>query len=58
MLHGFVIRTIDPGETVEADFELTPQVEGEKTLSAKFSSKELEDVDGFVTILVNPSNEI
>lgn len=54
----FAHRTVQPGETVEADFELIPKVEGEKTISAKFSSRELEDVDGFVTLNVNPSNEI
>jgi len=49
---------IEPGETGSVEFELTPTVEGEKTISAKFTSKELEDVDGFVTIDVNMSNEI
>ena len=42
----------------EGHFELTPRVSGEKTISAKFTSKELEDVDGFITVTVNPSNEI
>jgi hypothetical protein len=40
------------------DFELTPKVVGEKTISAKFNSKELEDVDGFVTIVINSGNEV
>lgn len=58
-LGSFVfLRTVQPGEMVEADFELTPKLEGEKTLSAKFGSRELDDVDGFVTVNVNPSNEI
>lgn len=51
-------RNVLPGESAQADFELTPRVEGEKTLSARFTSTELEDVDGYQTILVNPSNEI
>jgi len=49
---------VEPGEIVETDFEMKPKLEGEMTLSAKFISRELEDVDWFVTICENPSNEI
>lgn len=51
-------RSIKPGEIANSDFELLPHLDGDKTLSAKFYSSELNDVDGFVTVTVNPSNEI
>jgi transglutaminase 1 len=55
---NILYRTVEPDDIAEGHFELTPRVSGEKTISAKFTSKELEDVDGFVTVTVNPSNEI
>lgn len=55
---AFENRSIEPGETAEGSFTLTPRHEGEKTLTAKFTSRELEDVDGFVTLHVNLSNEL
>lgn len=41
------------GEEARATFELTPETYGEITLSAKFDSRELKDVDGFRTVRVS-----
>ncbi|KAG7204155.1 hypothetical protein KM043_001995 [Ampulex compressa] len=48
-------------ETVEADadaecaFSMIPKLEGRATIAAKFYSKELEDVDGFINFMVKPA---
>ncbi|CAG7674586.1 unnamed protein product [Allacma fusca] len=41
-------ETIKPGELASGKFELKPKLAGEKTITAKFNSRELQDVDGFV----------
>lgn len=51
-------RKVEPGESATADFQLVAQLDGEKTISAKFNSRELDDVDGFVKITIGLSNEI
>ena len=43
------------GEEARAIFDVTPDSSGEKTIAAKFESRELKDVDGFKTIRVSPS---
>ncbi|XP_035710698.1 annulin isoform X2 [Folsomia candida] len=53
-----VKEKVEPGESATADFQLVAQLDGEKTISAKFNSRELDDVDGFVKITIGLSNEI
>jgi transglutaminase 1 len=42
------------GETIEQKFTFTPPFAGRATLMAKFTSKELDDVDGFLAFEVEP----
>ena len=42
------------GEEARAIFDLVPDSSGEKTIAAKFESRELKDVDGVKTIRVSP----
>lgn len=39
----------------ECSFSMVPKFEGRATIAAKFYSKELEDVDGFVNFMVKPA---
>ncbi|XP_031846608.1 transglutaminase isoform X2 [Nomia melanderi] len=39
----------------ECSFSMVPKFEGRATIAAKFYSKELEDVDGFINFMVKPS---
>lgn len=45
---------IQPGERATCSFSMTPKLEGRSTIVAKFYSKELDDVDGFVNFMVKP----
>ncbi|XP_037075868.1 annulin-like isoform X2 [Pollicipes pollicipes] len=49
-----VNRTVGPFEPVRASTTIVPWSAGEHLLSAKFYSKQLSDVDGFLRILVKP----
>uniref|UniRef100_A0A0K8TAB6 protein-glutamine gamma-glutamyltransferase n=1 Tax=Lygus hesperus TaxID=30085 RepID=A0A0K8TAB6_LYGHE len=51
------IENIPANTKVSEEFILHPKVIGRHTLVAKFTSKELDDVDGFLTIHVDESNE-
>lgn len=42
-----------PGALATAQFKLTPPWAGRHQISAKFTSKELHDVDGFRSIMVS-----
>ncbi|KOX78769.1 Annulin [Melipona quadrifasciata] len=42
----------------ECSFSMTPKYEGRATIAAKFYSKELEDVDGFINFMVKPTNAV
>uniref|UniRef100_A0A1S4H0X3 protein-glutamine gamma-glutamyltransferase n=1 Tax=Anopheles gambiae TaxID=7165 RepID=A0A1S4H0X3_ANOGA len=48
---------IAPGEKVSNTFTMTPPYSGRLTLAAKFTSKELDDVDGFLAFLAHPRPE-
>jgi transglutaminase 1 len=37
---------------------MTPKFSGRSTIAAKFVSKELEDVDGFLNFMVEPKKEV
>ena len=45
-------RPVPPGETATGFILLTPKSAGEKRITAKFKSYELNDVDGFKNIRV------
>ncbi|XP_017792163.1 PREDICTED: annulin isoform X1 [Habropoda laboriosa] len=42
----------------ECSFSMVPKFEGRATIVAKFYSKELEDVDGFVNFMVKPAKVV
>ncbi|XP_050670061.1 annulin isoform X2 [Leptidea sinapis] len=45
-------NNVQPGEFATAEFKLTPPWAGKHQISAKFTSKEMHDVDGFLSFLV------
>lgn len=51
-------RNIAPGGEATATFKMTPKFSGRSTIAAKFVSKELEDVDGFLNFMVEPKKEV
>lgn len=48
----FLFQNIAPGALATAEFRLTPPWAGRHQISAKFNSKELKDVDGFLSFKV------
>lgn len=50
----YSFQSIPPGELAKAEFKLTPPWAGRHQISAKFSSKEMRDVDGFLSLMVLP----
>ncbi|XP_022249456.1 annulin-like [Limulus polyphemus] len=46
-----------PEAETQVSCKLTPKTSGEKTIVAKFQSRELEDVDGFKVIHVRPKTD-
>ncbi|XP_068902625.1 annulin isoform X2 [Tenebrio molitor] len=52
-----VKNNVPPGETAKGQFKFTPPRTGRHTIAAKFVSKEIDDVDGFLVIMVEPSKE-
>lgn len=51
-------QNIPSGSEATATFKLTPKFSGRSTIAAKFVSKELEDVDGFLNFMVEPKKEV
>ncbi|XP_047544749.1 annulin-like isoform X1 [Vanessa atalanta] len=47
-------ENVAPGALASVQFKLTPPWAGRHQISAKFSSKELHDVDGFLSLMVSP----
>lgn len=45
---------IQPKEEAKITFKLKPPTEGRQTIVAKFTSNELDDVDGFLNFMVSP----
>lgn len=45
------------GETIETNFTFTPPFAGRGSLVAKFYSKDLDDVDGFLAFEIQPRAE-
>lgn len=52
-----VQKTVPSGETAKGQFKFTPPRTGRHTIAAKFVSKEIDDVDGFLVIMVEPNRE-
>ncbi|XP_053985887.1 annulin isoform X1 [Hylaeus volcanicus] len=51
-------ETVDVDAFAECSFSMVPKFEGRATIAAKFYSKELEDVDGFVNFMVKPARPV
>ncbi|KAG5891827.1 hypothetical protein JTB14_035849 [Gonioctena quinquepunctata] len=52
-----VKETVPSGGVAKGEFKFTPPRTGRHTIAAKFVSKELDDVDGYVIIMVGPKRE-
>ncbi|CAG4998459.1 unnamed protein product [Parnassius apollo] len=50
-------ENVAPGEFATAQFKLTPPWAGRHQISAKFTSKEIQDIDGFRSFIVSPPAE-
>ncbi|XP_024939545.1 annulin isoform X2 [Cephus cinctus] len=49
---------VDVAEEARCEFSMVPKLAGRATIAAKFYSKELEDVDGFINLMVkSPKSE-
>ncbi|XP_050309877.1 annulin [Anthonomus grandis grandis] len=51
------VKAVPPGEEATGEFKFTPPRTGRFAVAAKFVCKEMDDVDGFVMILVEPRKE-
>ncbi|XP_043255316.1 annulin isoform X1 [Colletes gigas] len=51
-------ETVEVDAYAECSFSMVPKHAGRATIAAKFYSKELEDVDGFINFMVKPSKPI
>lgn len=49
---GFLCRKVPPNSEIRVTFQLTPMFPGVKSIAARFSSRELSDVDGFLEVNV------
>ncbi|XP_018564308.1 annulin [Anoplophora glabripennis] len=52
-----VKNAVPPGERAKGEFKFTPPRTGRHTIAAKFVSKQMDDVDGYLTIMVEPKKE-
>ncbi|XP_066246392.1 annulin-like [Euwallacea similis] len=48
---------VAPGEKAIGEFKLTPLRTGRFAIAAKFVCKEMDDVDGFIMVMVEPAKE-
>lgn len=48
----FLHRKIGARKTVTVPFKFTPKFTGKQIISAKFTSKQLQDVDGYLQFMV------
>lgn len=51
-------QSIPSGGEATVSFKLTPKFSGRSTIAAKFVSKELDDVDGFLALMIEPKKEV
>nr|XP_023022032.1 annulin [Leptinotarsa decemlineata] len=49
--------TVPPGGVARGEFKFTPPRTGRHTIAAKFVSKQVDDVDGYLIIMVEPKKE-
>lgn len=52
-----VKESIPVGGVVKCGFSIIPSIKGERTINVIFDSKQLEDVDGMLTVNVAPAQE-
>lgn len=52
-----VKNAVPPGEKAQGEFKFTPPRTGRHTIAAKFVSKQMDDVDGYLVIMVEPKKE-
>lgn len=50
--------SVEVDADAECSFSMVPKFEGRATIAAKFYSKELEDVDGFINFMVKPAKAV
>ncbi|KAJ8921065.1 hypothetical protein NQ315_015861 [Exocentrus adspersus] len=50
-------NAVPPGERAKGEFKFTPPRTGRHTIAAKFTSKQMDDVDGYLVIMVEPKKE-
>nr|CAI5846403.1 unnamed protein product [Callosobruchus analis] len=48
---------VPPGGQAKAEFKFTPQTSGKDTIAAKFVCRQMDDVDGYLEIVVAEPNE-
>lgn len=48
----FLYRKIGARKTITVPFKFTPKFTGKQIISAKFTSKQLQDVDGYLQFMV------
>ncbi|XP_076271354.1 annulin-like [Rhynchophorus ferrugineus] len=51
------VKNIPPGDKARSEFKFTPTRIGEFAIGAKFSCKQMDDVDGYLMINVEPKKE-
>lgn len=49
--------SVPPGGTAKGEFKSTPPRTGRHTVAAKFVCKQMDDVDGYIIIMVEPKKE-
>lgn len=49
--------SVPPGGTAKGEFKFTPPRTGRHTIAAKFVCKQMDDVDGYTIIMVEPKKE-
>lgn len=49
--------TVPTGSKANSGFKFTPPQPGRQTIVVKFTSKEMDDVDGFLNFMVAPAKD-
>lgn len=52
-----VKNTVGPGQRAVGQFKFTPSISGRNNIAAKFTSKELNDCDGFLNFMVEATKD-
>ncbi|CAG9826107.1 unnamed protein product [Diabrotica balteata] len=56
-LKVYAKESVPPGSRAKAEFKFTPPRIGRHTIGAKFVCKQMDDVDGFLSIMVEPKKD-